>query len=417
MKLFSKSRYLLLATYLLMNIATANATIYINEIYFDPPDTSGDLRGEYIELRGTPSMSLANHYLIFLENETGLVGADAGTRQGRIDAMFDLTAFSIGTNGFLTIRQAGNLYDNHEGVAAGTTDLVNTGAAFTYGSGPSSTVGFSDTGNDGKLENSGFTAMLIDIGTGSAPVLDQDLDDGDNGMSDDVFPTGWSIVDAVGVNSEADDIDGRLYADINFSAGTPTGGGNVEPGAIFVDVGYEIEYIGRWGDSTGSGREDWHVSNLTDNGLAGFSGPADFRQSGALHDTGGTDLFTETSQGVPYGTKLADTLGASNFFVRNADFDFDGDVDGADYLTWARNFGFGDGDDATRDVGDTADATGALDRVVDGGDLAVWGENFGTAAVALSAANTTSIPEPTSLGLILISVAGFTTLHRNRVKR
>ena len=88
---------------------SANAQVYINEIYFDPPGASGDLLFEYFEFRGTPSKSLADHYLVFLENETGLTGPTAGTRQGRIDAIVDFniadngSVASLGTNGFLTI--------------------------------------------------------------------------------------------------------------------------------------------------------------------------------------------------------------------------------------------------------------------------------------------------------------------------
>ena len=46
--------------------AAARGDLYINEIFFDPPG-SGDNSQEYIELRGTPNMSLDNHYLVLLE--------------------------------------------------------------------------------------------------------------------------------------------------------------------------------------------------------------------------------------------------------------------------------------------------------------------------------------------------------------
>jgi len=380
---------------------STSAEVLINEIFFDPPDTAGDFRSEYIELRGTSGQSLANHYLILLENETGLTGPEAGTQQGRIDNIFDLTTTSLGSNGFLTIRQAGNFFN---APAAGTTDLVNTGASFTFGSGVSSTVGHSDQGNDGVIENSGFTAWLINIGSGAAPLLNQDLDQGDNGLSDDTLPAGWTILDAIGVNSEISDADGRLYADINFSAGNSAGGPNIEPDATFINVGYEIEYIGRWGDSTGSTRADWHATNVTNNTLTGFAGPADFRQSGAFHDTGGTDNFVETTQGVPYGTELNDTLGASNLFLKNADFDFDKDIDGADFLAWQRGLGFGDGDDATRIHGDTHDEEGVLDRIVDGLDLARWQEAYGSGAATTSALFQV-IPEPSSFALCALAVS------------
>ncbi len=69
-------------------IASSPAQLYINEIYFDPP-SSLDIRYEYIELRGTPGASLANHYLIFIENEDNSGGT--GTA-GMIDNIFNLGA-------------------------------------------------------------------------------------------------------------------------------------------------------------------------------------------------------------------------------------------------------------------------------------------------------------------------------------
>ncbi|MEM8945129.1 MAG: hypothetical protein AAGD11_08095, partial [Planctomycetota bacterium] len=415
-----RTNQLLLFLTVLSLAATANTLaqeIYINEIYLDPPGSSGDLLFEYIELRGTQSTSLEDHYLIFLENETGLDGES----QGKIDAIVDFNVASsgsiasLGTNGFLTIRQASNFYS---APAAGTTDLVNTGTGLTYGndgSGPS-TVGWSDANNSGRTENSGFTAMIVKVDPdgGSAPILEQDLDVGDNGMFDDVFPSNWTVVDAVGINSDPDEPDGRLYADINFSPGTPPDGGLVEPGATFIDVGFEIEYIGRWGNSTGSTQFDWHASNLTNEGLAGFVGPADFRQSGDLHD-GGED-FVESNQGVPYGTELANTLGAPNLFLLNGDFNFDQDVDGDDFLSWQRGVGFGNGDDASRAQGDTHDlATGLLDRVVDGNDLSVWTTLYASAG-SIEAPAIAAVPEPLSISMLGLGILTLVAGSQNRRK-
>src|SRR5262245_55989275 len=46
----------------------------------------------------------------------------------------------------------------------------------------------------------------------------------------------------------------------------------MEPGAEYVGLGYEVEYLGRWGKSTGQTPADWHVSNLTDNSGSGSAG-------------------------------------------------------------------------------------------------------------------------------------------------
>ncbi len=65
----------------------APADVYINEIFFNPPSTL-DLTSEYIELRGTPSMSLANHYLIFIENADNSFHTGSA---GNIEHIFNLS--------------------------------------------------------------------------------------------------------------------------------------------------------------------------------------------------------------------------------------------------------------------------------------------------------------------------------------
>ncbi len=410
-----------------LNASRSLAQIYINEIYFDPPGESLDFTDEYVELRGPANFSLADHYLIFLENEIS-----ATANPGVLEYMFDLGSLStpaLGSNGFLRLRQAGNAYPD---AAPGTTDLVNTGTTFTWGSGPTSTVGFSGEAGKTRIENSGFTAMLIKNNGGEAtkpfvatsmpgsPFIDLDADD-DNELDDNIYLQNWTIFDSIGVNSEVSESDGFLYAPVNFSNGTPPSGGNVPAGASFVDVGYEIEYIGRWGNSTGSTRADWHASNVTNESGSGFDGPADYRQAGDPHGIGTPDQFVETSQGVPYGTNIMGSPGAPNVFILDGDYDpiyngeeyvFNGRVDGRDYLAWQRNYGFGldlmgNPRYATRQHGD-----GNLDRVVDSGDLIVWQANYGATLSPLVAASLANVPEPSSILLMTLVATALIPLRR-----
>jgi len=251
---------------------------YINEIYIDPP-SGGDAIHEYVELRGTPGMSLDDHYLIFIENENN--AANTGN-PGEIEMIFNLDGLTMGSNGFLVSRQGGNSYS----VAAGTTEL----------------------GYVGQSENSGFTAMLIktDGTPGMVPTLGFDLDAGNNGLDNVNGRAGWTIVDSVGIHGEAGEAAfGRLYGKINFG---PEASTNIEPGATYVGVGFEIEYAGRWGNSTGQTAADWHVSNLTDNVLSGFQDEGDFRQSADPHGSANV----ESNKGVAYGTNITGSLGAPN---------------------------------------------------------------------------------------------------------
>jgi hypothetical protein len=88
----------------------------------------------------------------------------------------------------------------------------------------------------------------------------------------------------------------------------------------------------------------------------------------------------------------------------SADFDSDGDVDGADFLTWQRNNGTTVG--ATLEDGN---ANEGEDGDVDGDDLAVWEDQFGA---SVPAAN--PVPEPGAFGLaaILGSLAWFSSRRR-----
>ena len=76
----------------------------------------------------------------------------------------------------------------------------------------------------------------------------------------------------------------------------------------------------------------------------------------------------------------------------DADFDNDGDVDGADFLRWQRGVGINSG--ATNAQGD-ADGNGA----VNGADLAVWKTSFGPAASGAAGA----VPEPAAIGLAALA--------------
>ena len=76
--------------------------------------------------------------------------------------------------------------------------------------------------------------------------------------------------------------------------------------------------------------------------------------------------------------------------VASADFDEDGDVDGADFLTWQRGLGVG----STHAEGD-ADGDGDVAAV----DLAVWRYQFGAIGAALPVG--AAVPEPTGLAAVI----------------
>lgn len=392
-----------------------NTNVFINEIYLDPPGNVSDATHEYIEIRGAAGMGLTDHYLIFIENEDNLAHTQGA---GLIEAIFDLGAHSLGSNGFLTIRQKATVvmtsYGNYT-VDPASTNLQNTGSGIGFGSSPAtSSIGASIAGNDGRLENSGFTAMLIrndgDPVT-NRPTINFDLDLGNNGLD---VPTGrldWTILDSIGVFSEFDEawdpdanmgqgaLKGRVYAQLNFgpenSANTPGFTQPLmEPGATYVGLDYEIEYLARWGNSAGDVAYNWHASNLTDNPSSGFAGTGDLRQSGEPHPNLGDPpppgQFLETNKGVAYGTNLTNTLGLANYPLNvltpaPGDFDIDADVDGTDLtVEWQRRFG--------------------LD--LSGQDFLEWQRNLGNGPPVAP------VPEPATLTLIALVVSCGVLLRR-----
>jgi beta-glucanase (GH16 family) len=103
-----------------------------------------------------------------------------------------------------------------------------------------------------------------------------------------------------------------------------------------------------------------------------------------------------------YGSLLSSVTNVQVDYVRvysavtpeapSADFDADGDVDGADFLTWQRGVGATSG--AIRADGN---ANAGVDGDVDAGDLTTWREQFGAGGAGPGGV---AIPEPASWVLV-----------------
>jgi hypothetical protein len=92
--------------------------------------------------------------------------------------------------------------------------------------------------------------------------------------------------------------------------------------------------------------------------------------------------------------------------VADADFDGDNDIDGADFLTWQKNFGL----TGTATLA-TGDANG--DENVTDADLAIWTTQFGTTPPTI--ASVAAVPEPTTWALGLLSAAVCFATSRRRL--
>jgi hypothetical protein len=266
-----------------------------------------------------------------------------------------------------------------------------------------------------------------------------DMDSGNNGLdalgaSFMNWRDSWTIIDSIGIHGEASETRfGRLYGQVNFGSRPGFLPVNwvplTEPGTEFQLLNYEIEYIGRWGNSTGQTLNDWHISNLTDNagsGSAGVLAPGgpDWRQSclgNACHPepdefptTPAPERETESNMSVPYGTKLTTTLGAPNYIT--GDFNKDGYVDVADFVVWVKT----QGQLGIETNHPFADAN--HDFQVTATDNNSWAKFFGQPNFAgggggFSARDESGVPEPGNLLIAGAGIFGFLPNFSRRTRR
>jgi hypothetical protein len=119
---------------------------------------------------------------------------------------------------------------------------------------------------------------------------------------------------------------------------------------------------------------------------------------------------TESSKGLPYGTKIADTLGSPNFLT--GDYNKDGVVDAADYTVWRNTFGQA----GTETAHPTADPN--HDFLVDEADYAIWkasyGSPFSTPGPGAGSGGLAAVPEPTSFILAVLAMGLIAARQRLR---
>jgi len=170
-------------------------------------------------------------------------------------------------------------------------------------------------------------------------------------------------------------------------------------GAAGTDMGLRIDFT-----LTGAETFDLTATPL-DNPAAAFTGSGILLNPGA----GPIDWIEFMHYGRPTPDPPDPNAFDTDFFIRSlevtgsgtvasADFDADGDIDGADFLRWQRGLG------ATGGAATLANGNADGDADVDAADLVIWKQQFGPGSPA--AVNGSAIPEPSAWALVAGAAAG-----------
>lgn len=132
---------------------------------------------QYIELRGTPGMSLKGYRLLVLDGDPG--------EAGHVDFALDLSNHTVGANGLVLIKNA----DLYNADAEAATTRINDARIRDYDADVDG-----DDKADGAIEHESITFMLVKT---EANIADgADLDANDDGTLE--LPASASVVDSVG---------------------------------------------------------------------------------------------------------------------------------------------------------------------------------------------------------------------------
>lgn len=259
--------------------------VFLSEIHFGP--TLGNpIEDQYLEIRSDAGQTIAdNIYVLGVESD----GDDPSDQPGKINAIFDLSGATVGSNGFITFLQegAGFAVDAASTLYQGTTNGFKDMPGGRY-------QGF--TGQFESITGS-ETFLIVDTSAGSAPVLSSDIDANDDGQID--AGNNWTIIDSVtslkdGNSSFSGDL---AYGEIVFRGENNTS--SVPGNKTLVDTD-EQGYVARVFQSTGSAATDW--------------------VAGATKELGSTGVFalSDGDNGLPtpayFAGKQLTHLGADNFF-------------------------------------------------------------------------------------------------------
>ena len=230
-----------LLTACLAHAVAARAQVWISEILFNPP--GNDAPNEYVELRGTPNLTLAagTYFLA--------VNGESNNNPGTIINVIDLSGRRIGGNGFLLLLPNSNTYS----ASLGATVLSNTNGP-GFGTASGSTI--NHRGKNGQTDLEGASVTFLLLQSVNAPALGADIDGDDDGLPDGATFASWNILDSVAAldNHGGGDIG---YGRINFRRASPPGNGATVASGTIVPVDFTPQYVARSGHTTNWAAASW----------------------------------------------------------------------------------------------------------------------------------------------------------------
>jgi hypothetical protein len=321
--------------------ALAQSTLRFNEVMVNVPGNDNGF--EYFEVRGEPGASLAGVWIVTIDGDNNTTGTSVAT--GKVDFAYDLSAFSLGSNGLLLLRDSATVLQpapapettviagpDFQGCGSTNTlpavniDIENGTASYLLVRGFTGAICDDlDTDNNGTLDTTPWTQVLDAVGFANA----EDFRNPELAGLIHVYATqlgGLNITDT-DPNSPAGGFTPDYFARVcNYTVASDALGTN--PGPYGVDIG-EVLYF-----PAGSTPLLPDPYLLSPGGLNDCSGPIT-PACGSI-DFNGDGLFPDDSDLIEFLSVLAggscstNTCGSIDF---NADGLFPDDNDLIDFLT------------------------------------------------------------------------------------
>lgn len=231
--------------------------LFISEVMFNKDNGSNLQSGyQFIEIRGTPNLTIADFtYIVFIEGDV------ESSTAGKVKWWFDISNLTIGSNGYLVIRQSDSPYS----IADGATVVTGTSGfnGLDFGS-------YEGSGDKDDIESLSQNILLINSALAISRNDEFDIRIANPDRADALEPDGvpdvsWTILDQI-ASLDDDGIEAG-YGSLIFQDDDDGDNSNLilESGSTLIQNSFKSGYLARIGNSTGSTTSDWMAGQLEEN--------------------------------------------------------------------------------------------------------------------------------------------------------